>query len=251
MENGIIHYIEKNYTNDKIDHIGYYIRSRIKESKQLSPEHKETLLNFPVIYIHTWTKDEKKYVYVGETINLVRRTDEHAESANVDEQDYKWQEDWVKGENLTSVFFSHKEMNKSLTLDLEDSLIALFKADLGEDTVKNGRGNEYKGYSNCDLKEIFLRELWNILKNDVGIVDKTFDELISSNTELKNKTRNKDKIKNAPEFVIYDNQYTSWANLEDEIKKFFEKDQEKQRVILEYPVVYLHVWKNQEGMYQA
>ena len=77
MENGIIHYIEKNYTNDKIDHIGYYIRSRIKESKQLSPEHKETLLNFPVIYIHTWTKDEKKYVYVGETINLVRRIDEN------------------------------------------------------------------------------------------------------------------------------------------------------------------------------
>ncbi len=249
MENGIIHYIEKNYTNDKIDHIGYYIRSRIKESKQLSPEHKETLLNFPVIYIHTWTKDEKKYVYVGETINLVRRTDEHAESANADDQDYKWQEDWVKGENLTSVFFSHKEMNKSLTLDLEDSLIALFKADLGEDKVKNGRGNEYKGYSNCDLKKGFLYEIWNVLIKE-GIAKKDIKELINNNQELDNKIQNKVKIENAPEFVIYNNQFTSYESLKCEIKNYLTSPG-NQKIILEYPVVYLHVWKNNKGEYQA
>ena len=61
------------FDDEKIKYAENHVKSEIKN--QSSEADREILLNYPVVYIHTW-KDEKDQtrIYVGETIDLVNHT---------------------------------------------------------------------------------------------------------------------------------------------------------------------------------
>ena len=65
-------------------------------------------------------KKEKVSVYIGETTDIRRRTDQHLK------QDSKEREDWEKLSNRDDAnmfVIGHELFNKSLTLDIENKLM--------------------------------------------------------------------------------------------------------------------------------
>ncbi len=148
------------------DHLGNKVKSMIQKD---NVDDKEILLNYPVVYIHTWKEKENLFVYVGETIDLIRRTNDHSDNNNLK----SWQHKWKSGSHHRSVYFSCKSMNKSLALDLEDSLIAVFqeieKKGVQKLQIVNKRDNRQSGYSNKNLRNEILKKIWNIIKECIGI----------------------------------------------------------------------------------
>ena len=132
-----------------------------KALDKYTPETRYTLLNYPVVYIHKWVDSSgKERVYVGETIDLLRRTEEHQKKAENDSS--KWQTSWLNGSGRSSYFFSSREMNKSIALDLENCLIELYNKQQNL-SLSNGRDNEQGNYSNKDRRDDLLNEICGIL----------------------------------------------------------------------------------------
>ncbi len=222
--------------NIKFDHLGNSVRNIIRKEEG---EKGKVLLDYPVVYVHTWKEKEKLYVYVGETINLVRRTNQHFDNEN----EKAWQIRWKNGNNHVSAYFSSDIMNKSLALDLEDSLIAIFQKIEERDNQKlhivNGRDNQQLGYSNKNLRDGILKELWEKLNNRFGILPE-YDEVIKEVTLSKGKCSN--SILNP---VCDDLQICGWAfNIKNEkdIDEFFD---DKADIFTCYPVVYMHIWMDE------
>ena len=104
---------------------GFLIRQHILDEKNLSGEEKRILLNYPVVYIHSWRSDRgEPRFYVGETIDLLRRTEEHTRQIDRGQRD--WHQEWGRARDRVSYYFSGLCMNKSLALDLEDCLLRAY-----------------------------------------------------------------------------------------------------------------------------
>ena len=57
---------------------GSFIKKKILDSQDLKEVEKNTLLNYPVVYLHSWKdKNQKLKIYIGETIDIERRSEEH------------------------------------------------------------------------------------------------------------------------------------------------------------------------------
>ena len=103
----------------------------------------ETFLNYPIVYIHYWpsqtiTYVEKKSgqeksftkydVYVGESIDLLGRTNQHFDTGRkADSADDAWQYSLVNFKNNNEIPYiiviGQAHFNKSFTLDVENRLI--------------------------------------------------------------------------------------------------------------------------------
>ncbi|MBO5450408.1 MAG: GIY-YIG nuclease family protein [Lachnospiraceae bacterium] len=154
---------ENKKLSELVDYLDIYVKHEIENDNNLKPEEKSIILNYPVVYIHTWKASGKLHVYVGETINLVRRTKEHVDN----EKENSWQENWKNGQNHLSFYFSASCMNKSLALDIEDSLIAIFSflKEKNNLCISNGRNNQQLGYSNKNKRDELLGEIWSAINN--------------------------------------------------------------------------------------
>lgn len=215
-------------------YLANYIKKQIKEDKD--KEKIDVLLNYPAVYIHSWQSVHGEWnFYVGETNDLVRRTDEHDKNSNKDEV---WQSDWFKGKNKKTIYFSSYEMNKSMSMDLEDELINLFR-DEEDISLRNGRTNSQKsGYSNKNQKKYLIQEICEILNR----------EFSSCNLKLYPKNNEDMKPVISEGLVVY---YNSMKQSVDEIKTSIENmnfSEEQRKLLLEYPVVYMHVWETENGI---
>lgn len=148
------------------------LENRINSS--LTPADSKILLDYPTVYIHYWKDKPIVYidskgvshtknqycVYVGESNNVIQRTQEHYE-AGVDKN--KWQYKLVHAHSDPSMLvIGHEHFNKSLTLDIENQLIEYILATRNL-KVTNGRGNpQYDYYPNVEFQEIF-QEVWKKL----------------------------------------------------------------------------------------
>lgn len=148
------------------------LENRINSS--LTPADSKILLDYPTVYIHYWKDKPIVYidskgvshtknqycVYVGESNNVIQRTQEHYE-AGVDKN--KWQYKLVHAHSDPSMLvIGHEHFNKSLTLDIENQLIEYILATRNL-KVTNGRGNpQYDYYPNGEFQEIF-QEVWKKL----------------------------------------------------------------------------------------
>ncbi len=118
--------------------------------------------NWPIVYIFY----NEKTAYVGETLDAVRRTEQHKQEHNFDE--------------FTDVcFISDKTFNKSVILDLESFLIKYMSAD-GSKSLKNGNaGIVDHNYFYREAYEDDFKEIWNALKAK-HIVSKTLLDIENS-----------------------------------------------------------------------
>ncbi|HEM3692216.1 TPA: DUF2075 domain-containing protein, partial [Streptococcus suis] len=102
------------------------------------------------------------YVYVGETTNINKRTQQHLLI------DPKIREDWKalsEAKNSSMYIIGHKYFNKSLTLDIENRLMLYLSSIENVKSVYNRRTNEQnKYYTSNKLDEVFS-EIWLKLRN--------------------------------------------------------------------------------------
>lgn len=134
----------------------------------------DLLLDHPAIYIHIWQSktDElsgKWSVYVGETNDIVSRTNQHWFTAT---KKGTWQNHMLtdvdsNGKTVVPVvyYFGHKLFHKSLTLDIENRLIDYFLA-LPTTNTHNGRTNPQGAYSGDDNLDDIFSMIWKILRKD-------------------------------------------------------------------------------------
>ena len=120
--------------------------------------------NWPVVYV--LNNDEE--AYVGETVNAVRRTEQHLGNP--------------AKRNLTEIrIITDKDFNKSVVLDLESYLIKHMAAD-GKYSLLNGNnGIQDHDYYDRSVYEDKFRLIWNKLKK-LGVVKKTIEDI--ENSEL-------------------------------------------------------------------
>lgn len=140
----------------------------------------DLLLNHPAIYVHVW---RSKYdimngtysIYVGETNDIVERTNEHWYAAKNPKEKRKsgnWQYHMAEdvdenGKKVipTVYFFGHKLFHKSLTLDIENRLIDYCYA-MSTAHTYNGKTNPQGFYSGDDNLDDIFAMIWKVLRND-------------------------------------------------------------------------------------
>ncbi|MCQ2145139.1 MAG: DUF2075 domain-containing protein [Bacteroidales bacterium] len=132
------------------------------------------LLNYPVVYLHYWPSEtitytkrngevvsKQKYdVYVGESNDIIQRTNEHFSTGRSDKT--SWQRDLVKQANSPQIIvIGHEHFNKSFTLDIENRLIEYMLA-MPKSIRRslNGRGNPQNSYFPSQEFDAIFSKIW-------------------------------------------------------------------------------------------
>lgn len=124
-----------------------------------SKKKRKLIKDYPTVYIHNWKNKDKYEVYVGESNDFFKRTQQHYELIN---DSNKWQHNLSKEETSLYVI-GHPKFNKSLTLDIENKLMHYLT---GVDDVKkicNARGNPQNDYYPREEFEDIFRSIWKEL----------------------------------------------------------------------------------------
>ena len=129
-------------------------------------------LESPVVYVHSWKtnkvgKDDRYAFYVGEAINIVRRTNEHYESGK---NSNKWQKELIKSQKSKYLYLiANDHFNKSFTLDFENKMIQYGVAnDKYIEKVINARGNPQGYYYPCEE----FNDTFNAIYDKLNQIDK-------------------------------------------------------------------------------
>lgn len=120
--------------------------------------------NWPVVYV----LNNDTEAYVGETVNVARRTEQHLGNAGK--------------QNLTEIrIISDKDFNKSVVLDLESFLIKHMAAD-GKYRLLNGNNGiqDHEYYERSRYEDEF-KVIWKKLRK-LGVVNRTIEDI--ENSEL-------------------------------------------------------------------
>ncbi|GAF37578.1 DUF2075 domain-containing protein [Lentilactobacillus farraginis] len=123
---------------------------------------RQLLFDYPTVYlIYAANKNHSYEVYVGETNDIERRTQQHLND------DPRVRDDWKKMSQESDahlLIIGHDHFNKSLTLDIENQMMLFM---LGVPSVKrlnNRRENEQNDYYTSDEKEIIFSKIWRRLR---------------------------------------------------------------------------------------
>ena len=120
--------------------------------------------NWPVVYIYY----NKSKAYVGETLDAVRRTEQHKAEKQFD--------------GFTNVcLITNKTFNKSVILDLEAFLIKYVSADGSKKLINGNAGVVDHNYFYKEAYEDDFKEIWSVLI-EKGIVSKSITDI--ENSEL-------------------------------------------------------------------
>lgn len=124
-----------------------------------SKKTKKIIKDYPTVYIHNWKNHGKYEVYIGETNNIIRRTQEHYDN-ELDTR--RWQNNLLR-DDASLYVIGHPKFNKSLTLDIENKLMHYLS---GTDNVKkicNGRGNPQNEYFPVEEFDGIFKNIWREL----------------------------------------------------------------------------------------
>ena len=120
--------------------------------------------NWPVVYV--LNNDDE--AYVGETVNVARRTEQHLGSAGK--------------QSLTEIrIISDKDFNKSVVLDLESFLIKHMAADGKYKLLNGNNGIQDHDYYERSRYEDEFKTIWNKLRK-LGVVSRSIEDI--ENSEL-------------------------------------------------------------------
>lgn len=217
--------------NSITSYLSNHIRKQIRETKKINDEEKDILLHWPIVYAHAWRIQSGEIrVYVGETNDLAQRIGQHARVDQFFYDETDWHEDWIeaiKEGRAFSWFFGSKEMNKSMCLDLEQSLVSLLRQ--CNVNVKTKAVTKQTAYSNKELRDTLLKEIWEQLVDKIKLT--SYDKL--DLTVLTKCETLFESYSDSLEFrCIKPNQGGEFQ------EKFYRDDTFK-----DYPMVYLYLWK--------
>lgn len=123
---------------------------------------RELLVEYPTVYvINDKVKKHKFDVYVGETTNISKRTEQHLT------QDIHHRDDWEKlAQSKTSLMYiiGHEYFNKSLTLDIENKLMHYLSAVDTVENINNRRTNEQSKYFTSEYFDEIFSNVWARLR---------------------------------------------------------------------------------------
>ena len=157
-------------------------------------ENRVLLFEYPTLYIVNDKNSDGYSVYVGETTDIVRRTNQHLGEIR---------EDWMRfsKSNTTKMFvIGHHHFNKSLTLDIENRLMLYLSSVDKVSSIQNRRGNpQNKYYTSNEIDEIFTK-IWrslnkknqylfpaeSIVRNSAIFKSSPFHKLTSEQIKAKN-----------------------------------------------------------------
>lgn len=146
-----------------IDKFDFEIKS-IEGIKNLRHYNNSVGENWPVVYV----LNNDKEAYVGETVNVARRTEQHLGNS--------------AKKNLTEIrIISDKDFNKSVVLDLEAFLIKHMAADDKYTLLNGNNGIQDHNYFDRSRYEEEFKGIWNKLRK-LGVVKKTIEDI--ENSEL-------------------------------------------------------------------
>lgn len=222
---------------DKKLNLDKIIDDKIKKSN-LPADEKNILLNYPVVYIHTWKANDRIHIYVGISKDVVQRTGQHSDGI---EKGDRWKEKWgeaIKGEGTDSFVFSSTMMNKSLCLDLEHSLCQMLKKQEKDEKIKleTIATTAQENYNNKDLRDDFLKVIWEKLRGHYINYLETFEEAIKE-VKLTGGNNSFPYPENLPDLYCIDVLFNPETFQQDIIGELSEKE-----ALFNWPVVYMHIW---------
>ncbi|MFF2797097.1 DUF2075 domain-containing protein [Lysinibacillus xylanilyticus] len=127
---------------------------QLKESNFDSLTSKYTK-DYPVVYVANGKRSNKYRVYVGEANDVQRRLTQHIQNKDSKPNNL--------GEETSFYVIGHKLFNKSLTLDIENSLMELLLSSESVERVENGRTNAQGEYYTSEYKNQLEILIWRNL----------------------------------------------------------------------------------------
>lgn len=131
-------------------------------SKSNNNKKKDIVMNFPIVYIHSWKNKNQYEVYVGESNNIFQRTKQHY---NEMKNDSEWQHNLLDG-NANLYIIGHEHFNKSMTMDIETRLIHYLTSVENIRKVHNGRENPQNHYYPVEELDDIFAKIWRKLRKD-------------------------------------------------------------------------------------
>lgn len=132
------------------------------KDKNLSEKEEQLLLDYPTVYIIddeiSGNKKHNYSVYVGETSDINRRTQQH--KSDTTREDFKRLR---KSETSEMYIIGHRYFNKSLTLDIENKLLQYLLSSESVKNVSNRRGNPQNDYYTADMMDSIFSKVWRKL----------------------------------------------------------------------------------------
>lgn len=152
---------DKNVKPPIIEEIEYGSGQLDKLETSLDDKNRELLYTYPTVYlVYHENKDDQSYdVYVGETNDIKRRTEQHIKD---DPKSYEKWEQLVSQDDVNMFMIGHEHFNKSLTLDIENQFMLYLHANKIVN-VLNGRTNDQGNYFPADELKIIFSKIWRKL----------------------------------------------------------------------------------------
>lgn len=148
---------EIEYTSDSLVNL----KNQLKLSERKNDI--KFLFDYPVVYIVNDEKNNQFSVYVGETTDIIRRTNQHL----IDDIKKENRDDWrdFATSSTTKMFvIGHNHFNKSLTLDIENRLMLYLSSVENVIRVHNRKENpQNEYYTSNELDNIFSK-IWHSLR---------------------------------------------------------------------------------------
>lgn len=121
----------------------------------------ELLLEFPTVYVvYDRLKQDAYDVYVGETNNIEQRTQQHLLDDVHRRKDWKYLADSRSSKLLV---IGHEHFNKSLTLDIENTMMLYMSGVSSVKRLNNRRENQQSKYYTANEKDIIFSKIWRQL----------------------------------------------------------------------------------------
>ena len=131
-----------------------------KISKSKNEKKKDIIMNFPVVYIHSWKNKRKYEAYVGESNNIFQRTKQHYSKMSNEKE---WQHHLLnKKANLYVI--GHEHFNKSMTMDIENKLFHYLTSVDNIERVYNVKYNPQKHYYPVEELDDIFEKIWRKLR---------------------------------------------------------------------------------------
>ncbi|GMA54235.1 hypothetical protein GCM10025857_55920 [Alicyclobacillus contaminans] len=141
--------------------VGYSDHSFEEISDTLPKEKAKYILNYPTVYlINDTTKQGKFSIYIGESTDIKRRTDEHLHGDIQKNNNWK---NFASSETSKMFVIGHSHFNKSLTLDIENKLMQYMTSVDAVRYIFNRRLNQQNEYYTSDELDDIFSKIWQKL----------------------------------------------------------------------------------------
>ena len=148
---------EIEYTSDSLVNL----KNQLKLSERKNDI--KFLFDYPVVYIVNDENNNQFSVYVGETTDIIRRTNQHLIDDIKKENRNDWR-DFAKSSTTKMFVIGHNHFNKSLTLDIENRLMLYLSSVENVIRVHNRKENpQNEYYTSNELDKIFSK-IWHSLR---------------------------------------------------------------------------------------